>query len=542
MHILNVIQGSSEWHAARAKHHTASEAPAMMGASKYQSRTDLLRAKATGLQPDIDPMTQSLFDRGHAAEESARAIVEELIGQDLYAATGVDDDGYLLASFDGITMDGDTGFEHKLWSEDLAAQVRACDLSPHYYWQLEQQILVGGLDKIIFVCSDGTRDKFVHMEYRAVPGRAEQLRAGWRQFDLDLAAYTPDPDRQPTAAGRAPETLPALRIEITGAVTASNLAEFKAIAMGAIHSVNRDLKTDQDFADAEKAVKWCSDVESRLAAAKDHALSQTASIDELFRTVDDISAEARRVRLDLEKLVKARKESIRADIVASGAASVREHCASINATLGEYALGVPASLTADLGAAIKGKKTLASIHSSVDAVVVQTKIAVSQRAESVRKNIAILAELSAGHESLFPDRVSICTAKTGDDLRNLISARIAEHTARESERAKELERKAEEDKSSAANQQQPTDPVQSPIQRVLHTIESDRAPKLRLGQINDRLAPIQLSADGLASLGFDPVATEKAAKLYSEEQFGWICSALINHITRAHNETTASAA
>jgi predicted phage-related endonuclease len=75
--------------------------------------------------------------------------------------------------------------------------------------------------------------------------------------------------------------------------------------------VNRDLSTDADFADAEKAVKWCSDVESRLAAAKEHALSQTASIEALFRTIDDISAEARTVRLELDKLVTARAKQPR---------------------------------------------------------------------------------------------------------------------------------------------------------------------------------------------------------------------------------------
>ena len=63
--------------------------------------------------------------------------------------------------------------------------------------------------------------------------------------------------------GRAPEMLPALRIEVTGKVTASNLAEFKQTALAAIGSVNRDLRTDADFADAEKAVKWCGEVESR---------------------------------------------------------------------------------------------------------------------------------------------------------------------------------------------------------------------------------------------------------------------------------------
>jgi len=72
-------------------------------------------------------------------------------------------------------------------------------------------------------------------------------------------------------------------------------------------------------------VKWCGDVESRLAAAKEHALSQTASIDVLFKAIDDISAEARQVRLDLDKLVKARKEAIRGEIVQAGRAAYEAH-------------------------------------------------------------------------------------------------------------------------------------------------------------------------------------------------------------------------
>ena len=41
----------------------------------------------------------------------------------------------------GIDRAKSLGFEHKLWNETLAAQVRAGELDPHYYWQLEQQIL-----------------------------------------------------------------------------------------------------------------------------------------------------------------------------------------------------------------------------------------------------------------------------------------------------------------------------------------------------------------------------------------------------------------
>jgi hypothetical protein len=62
------------------------------------------------------------------------------------------------------------------------------------------------------------------------------------------------------------------------------------------------------------------------------------------------------------------------------------------------------------------------------------------------------------------------------------------------------------------------------------------APTLRLGQINERLAPIALSADGLASLGFAHAATDKAAKLYHEAIFPQICAALVRHIEAASGD------
>src|SRR5690606_3889090 len=122
---------------------------------------------------------------------------------------------------------------------------------------------------------------------------------------------------EPEPIGRTPENLPALRIEVTGMVTASNLAEFKTHALAVLGGINTDLRNDQDFADAERTVKWCKEVEDRLEAAKQHALSQTSSIDELFRTIDTIAAETRAKRLELDKLVKARKDAIRLEIKAA---------------------------------------------------------------------------------------------------------------------------------------------------------------------------------------------------------------------------------
>ena len=177
MKIIKVTQGTHEWAALRAHHNTASEAPAMMGVSKYQTRDELLRQKVTGLVPEVNRQQQAIFDRGHVAEAAARDLLEVDTGDEFYPITAVSDDNTLLASMDGITLDDTTLFEHKLWNEKLAARVRAGDLEPHYYWQLEQQLLVSGAERVIFVCSDGTRDNWVQMEYLPVAGRAAQLVA-----------------------------------------------------------------------------------------------------------------------------------------------------------------------------------------------------------------------------------------------------------------------------------------------------------------------------------------------------------------------------
>ncbi|MCW8965258.1 MAG: YqaJ viral recombinase family protein, partial [Candidatus Pacearchaeota archaeon] len=174
METLNLIQGTTEWHRVRLQHGTASEAPAMMGCSKYMTRSQLLDLKKTGIAEEIDAHTQRLFDKGHAAEASIRQVVEKLIGADLYPVTGTEtiDGTRLLASFDGITMLEDIVFEHKLWNKKLAADVVTESLDPHYYWQLEQQLLVSGAKKAIFVVSDGTEENMVFMWYEPQPGLA----------------------------------------------------------------------------------------------------------------------------------------------------------------------------------------------------------------------------------------------------------------------------------------------------------------------------------------------------------------------------------
>lgn len=559
--IHNIQQGSDLWLRLRSQYNTASEAPAALGESKYQTRSALLKQKSTGLTDDVDGAKQALFDRGHAAEEAARAIAEDILGEDLFpiTATLTVDGVPLLASLDGATYDGTTIWEHKLYSASLAEDVESGKLDPHYTTQLDQQLLVTGAKKCLFMTSDGTTEKLSFCWYYADQTKFDALVAGWHQFAADLAAYVPT-EVVAEAVGRTPETLPALHIVMRGEISESNLAEFKQVALTAIRSVNRDLKTDQDFADSAKARKWCEDIESRVAAAKDHALGQTKTIDDLFRTMDEISNEARDVRLALEKLEKARKVTRRDEIVAEGIKEFSNHMSALNLRLGKHYMP---HTPCDFGGAIKGLRTFDSMQNAVDTTLANAKISASATADKIDTNLRHLSDVNAPM-GLFSDMATICM-KEKEDFVMLVKFRIDSEAVRIeelAETAREKIRKEEADKliAKADAEKKAQDaitaaqaiPVPEPLPNVLKMaariigVPMDPAvqvkpgyigsvtrvtpPTLTLGMMSNRLG-FQLTAAFIASLGFEPAARVKASVLYHEHQFNDICQALIDHIS-----------
>ncbi|VVO67669.1 hypothetical protein PS865_01151 [Pseudomonas fluorescens] len=524
MKIHNVAQGSAEWHALRAQHFTASEAPAMMGASKYQTRTDLLTMKKTGIAPEVTQAQQYIFDKGHATEALARPLVEVMIGEELYPVVGTD--GNLLASMDGATMLGETLFEHKLWNDSLVAQVKAGELDPHYYWQLEQQLLVSGAERVIFVCSDGTAENFVHMEYRPVAGRAAQLVEGWKQFEADLVNFEMA-EAPSIIVGKAPDELPALRIELTGMVTASNLKVFEDSALAVIDSVKTTLQTDQDFADAKKAVKWCGDVEEAVAVAKKQALSQTQSIDELFSSLDRISAHARETRLKVDKLVKAQELLVKTNIKQKAEQALADHVAAINKTLGRVTLPAVAS---DFAGAMKNKRTIASLQDAVDTELARAKIAASQSADAIRLNLTSLAELAPDHAFLFND-IQQLVLKANDDLVALIKVRISEHQKAEEQKAEaqreqirqqELKRIEDEAKAKAPVEQAPVAspaPMKAaaPVQSASKPAAATAAPANLQAEVFDLEELIKAVAYGQAPISVLTVSWEHLDALVADQ-------------------------
>jgi putative phage-type endonuclease len=447
----NVVQGEPSWHQLRKQFYPASEASAVLGASPYKTRSQLLHERSTGIVPDVDAGTQRRFDDGHRFEALARQIAEKILDEDLYPVVGTN--GNLLASFDGLTMDESVVFEHKTLNNDIRQAMHpGCtgeDLPLHYRIQLEQQLAVSGAKYALFMASSWDGDSLLeerHCIYEPDIELRERIMQGWAQFEIDLREYQPQAI-EVKPIGRTPETLPALHIAVTGMVTASNLAEFKAHALAMFDGIITELVTDEDFADAEKAVKWCGEVEDRLAAAKQHALSQTRDIDELFRTIDDIMAESKRRRLDLDKLVKSRKEAMKTKIVTDARMALGQHIAALNDRLGGQPL-MPA-ICADFAGVIKGKKNFDSMRDAVNTMLAAAKVDANIVAERIQANLATLKERES-FGFLFSD-VPVIVLKQPDDLKLLVESRISNYRVAEAaktaaaEEARAAKRRQEEE-------------------------------------------------------------------------------------------------
>lgn len=479
MEILNLIQGEPEWLEARSKYHTASEAPAMMGVSPHISRNDLLRAKFSGGDKEVSKFVQErVFGKGHEVEASMREAIEAELGEDLFPATVVDDTGRLSASLDGMTMDGGTIWECKQFSQGKVDHIEMTNsVPPADHWQVQQQLLVSGAQRCLYTVGNDP-ENLARLWVEPDPEAFAAIEAGWDQFDADLAAYEPPADEAQTVGNTLP-SLPALRIELTGMVKQSNLAVYKEHALEVFGSINTDLQTDQDFADAENAVKWCKDIEERLAAAKQHALSQTEDIDALFRAVDEISESARQKRLELDKLVKARKLAVRDEIRRAADQALAKHLRGLEERL-DKRVRIPRP-EADFAAAMKGKRTIASLRDAVDQVLADAKIASSAQADAILANLKAFDELASDYTTLFPDLEQL-SYKATDDFTAAVKLRIAEHEQAEAQKREAEAKRLREAAEAAA--QQPAAPEPAPA--APQAAQPAPEPKLEPGEATRR--------------------------------------------------------
>jgi len=550
---LNFQQGSPEWMASRKTTRNASDYPSAQGLSKKFSRSDLVREAATGIAREFSPyVEEKILPNGHRIEALARPIAEEIIGEELFPIVAKSDDGYLGASCDGATMLLDTGWECKQWNEDLAAAVAITGRVPEtHVGQLDQQGLVFGFGRILFMVTDGTPEKCIYCWHTPTVEAKDKIRPTWNQFDEDVANYQ-HVEAKPAVVADTIEDLPALTVQLVGQVTASNLDSFTTAVTARIQAINTKLVTDADFVNADKMVKFLGDGEKRLDLVKDQALAQTASIDQLFRTIDVLKEQMRGKRLALEKLVKAEKENRKSEIVHAARVELVGHVQNLHSRIGFTCIQIDSSV---FGEATKGLKSLDSMRDKVSAALANAKIEARAIADRIEFNQKQMQAKSAA--VLFPDFAQVC-AKAPDDFAALVDARIAKKkeaddnllaAEREKIRAEEVARaNAEAVAKIMAPAPVATETTKAPepcrandsrriglgasASRLIDSISEIK--RIKLGTICARLG-FTMTAEFVESLGFRPVGHDKNAKLYSETQFLEICEALIQHISKQAN-------
>lgn len=560
MKIHNLIQGSPEWLAYRAKHFNASDAPAMMGCSPYKTRAQLLREMHTGVAAEVDVATQKRFDNGHRVEELARPLAEEFIGEELYPVVG--SSGKLSASYDGLTLDERQGFEHKALNDALraafaamaskhgAGNVDALLLPIYHRVQMEQQLLVSGAERILFMASEWKADdelvEEMHCWYYPDHGLRANIIDGWAQFERDLAAYVPPEATAPAVADHM-ESLPAVAVRMDGSlVVQSNLPAFGEALRAFVEKVPKAPSTDNEFATTDAACKALKRAEEALDAAEANALASMADVEAMRRMVADFRKLARDTRLAAEKMVDRRKLEIKEQAVSKARAALDAHIATLNAELAP--MRVPA-IAADFAGAIKGLKSLQSMQDKLDATLAVAKIAAEADARAIRANVAAFKDKADGFEFLFAD-LGHLVHKAADDFAALVTARIATHEAAEAEKA----RKAAEAAAAAAavvaqaaapavQQASAPAPAPAPAPMAMAPIRAVSAPApapveqpatLKLGTICERLGITMTAAFVSDTLGIKPAKTEGAAKLYREGDFARICHALQQHIGQVY--------
>ncbi|MDP1594163.1 MAG: YqaJ viral recombinase family protein [Gallionella sp.] len=469
MKTVDLVQGTEAWKQHRAAHFNASDAPAMLGVSKYKTRAQLLKEMATGIIDEVDAHTQKIFDDGHLFEAFSRPLAEKIIGDDLSPVVGVREK--LSASFDGITFDELTLFEHKTLNNSLRSVMCATDLDAQYRVQMEQQLYVSGAENCLFMATkwdkseeptkhfikreDGTviyyklTEPAMHVLYESDAKLRAQIIAGWDQFAIDLANYQHVEDAPEVIAAPVMD-LPALSIQVNGSISLiSNLQKFGARLNEFVAKIDKEPSDDQGFADAESAIKTLQNAQDALEAAEANALAQTSDIDDMRKTVKLYADTARTTRLMLEKMVKARKESIRVEIVSKVNSDYFAHISALESEIKPIRLNAP---NVDAATAIKGKKTIASLREAAGTALRNGKMEADALAADIRAKLSWCKESSSGYGFLFADLQTIITSNGMEAFQAIVQRRIDDHKAAEAAKleAQRIEMQEAADKKAKA--------------------------------------------------------------------------------------------
>jgi putative phage-type endonuclease len=478
MNVINLIQGSLEWLEHRRKHFNASDAPAMFGVSPYKSRTELLHEYATGITPEHDAPTVARFSDGHRYEALARPFAEKILGEELYPVTGTS--GKFSASFDGLTMTNAISYEHKTINNEIrdcfAQDPEVVVLPLLYRVQIEQQFMVSEAEKCLFMASrfdaDGHLLEELHCWVLPDLELRQQIINGWAQFEKDLENYAPEVLPEKLTAAEV-EAFPVPSIQVRGELVACNLSEIVPLFDKFLDETKTQLTTDQDFVDADANGKASREAAKNLRLTAKAVVDQIAPVSEAVRTLELYAGKFDTLGLTLEKAVKEQKDIMKATAILKAKNEWTEHVAGLEVEIAPIRMNL---VCPDFATAVKGVKTIKSLHSNIADALAAGKIEADAKAKDIRSKLAWYREFAKDHITLFPDLQQIIF-KGEDDFQLVCKSRIDEHKRAEQERLdreREKIRLEEEEKArvkAAAEAKEKAEAEQKPQEPIATTRE-----------------------------------------------------------------------
>ncbi|ODN41373.1 YqaJ viral recombinase family nuclease [Piscirickettsia litoralis] len=199
MKVVDLIQGSDQWHAWRKLGVSASDAAVFMNTSPYKTPWRLWAEKTQRVEPP-DLSDNFFVKRGHALEPAARAKMEALLDDLLIPLCAESSEHSVIrASFDGLSSQG-FPVELKVPSpktwQDVIEQKEHSKAYQLYFYQVQYQIYVAEAQQgyLCFYHEGQIKVFLIRRDEELISQLVKKASAFWQAVQTDVAPER-DPER-----------------------------------------------------------------------------------------------------------------------------------------------------------------------------------------------------------------------------------------------------------------------------------------------------------------------------------------------------------
>lgn len=523
----------------------------------------------------------------------AEEIIGESLYATVLAAQVPELSRKLSASFDGLTILQDVSWENKSPNVALVESLKAGSIPPEYHPQMEQGMMLSGSYRCLFTAGDGETVVHLwyhsNPELRAkIIPTWKQLEADVAAYVP--AESAPVAVAAPVEALPAPFITVTGQLALADNFSAfeARLRDFLD------NQLIRKPQTDQDFVNLDAQIKEMKSGREALKRAKSQMLAQIEPVDRATKTADMLDKLLQQNCKMAEDLLSGEKDRRRLEIVAVGTKKLQEHVAALNTRLGKpymppqsadfagciKGLKSLASMEDKVNTLLATAKIAASeIADKIDANLKYLRDNAGDHKGLFADAATIVLKAPEDLQSLVVARISEHKAEIERQAEQAREKIRAEEQAKAEKAARE--RLEQEQREAAAAQQRETERQaemaiaavvarQAPAVEAAHaamrdaidtgkgitrtTLQADGLPvvehipvanvvpmptkapavdtsaRIKLGDLNAAIAPLAITADGLAALGFPVVEVDKNAKLYRAADLPAIYAAMVQHI------------